>query len=245
MALHRNIILRTFVTYLLGCLVSIPFVLIALVLIVLPASARYQNKIFFYLTSWWSSTLLWIAGLTRTETDRSLLPTQPAIFVMNHASALDILLIEELLRAQPRLWLSKDEYRATPFLNWLLQRMHVMVNASSPLQGAQALRDIQRKAAAYESHVLLFPEGGRYDDGVIRRFYKGFSLLSSSLNRPVVPIYIANAHRAYPRASLLVRSQEPLSLFVGPSFFRGEQESHEEFTNRVRAWFIAQSGIDA
>lgn len=245
MPVPGNIILRTFVTYLLGFFVSVPFALCALLLIALPASWRYQNKLFFHLTSWWSTALLTLAGVKRLKIQRSLLPEVPAVFIMNHASALDILVIEEVLRWRPRLWLSKDEYRATPFLNWLLQRMHVMVNAASPLQGAQALRDIQRKATQHQSHVLLFPEGGRYDDGVIRRFYKGFSLLSSSLDRPVIPIYIANAHRVYPRGSLLIRSGQALSFLIGPSFMRAPEESHEEFTERVRAWFIAQSKIDA
>jgi len=237
MASARNIILRTLITYLFGAVVSVFFILIVLPLIYLPASIRYKNSVFFRVTSWWSSAVAFFAGLA-VEVRGNALPEKPAVCVMNHASALDILLVEKVFGGRVRLWLSKHEYASTPVLSWILKQMHVFVDVSTALTGARALKNAKEKAAIANAHVLLFPEGARFDDGDIHEFYKGFSLLARQLNRPVVPLYIHNAHAVYPKGSFLLRSNEPVFVEVGPEFVQGEGESHEHFTHRVRLWFV-------
>jgi len=241
MASAHNIVLRSVFTYIVGGVVSVFFLLCVLPFTFLPASMRYKNRAFFWLTSLWSRVWLCVSGISIDVCDASLLPQHPAIIVMNHASALDIVVAEKLLGSYPRIWLSKDEYRLTPILNWILMRMHVMVDASSPMQSAQALKKLKKKASLGDAHVLLFPEGGRFDDGEIRPFFKGFSLLADVLSRPVVPVYIGAAHRVYPKDSVLIRSTVPLSLSVGPAFVRAPQETHEHFVERVRGWFICKA----
>ena len=237
----RNIVLRTLTTYLVGLVVSVLFFLVILPITFLPPSWRYQGRFFYRLTSWWSGLCLWIAGLSVSVVDAHNLPAAPAVIVMNHGSALDIFLAEKLLSDAPRMWLSKDEYKKTPLLNWILHRMHVTVDASSPTKAAQSLKTLHKKAADHGAHVLLFPEGGRFSDGKIHRFFKGFSLLSSLLKRSVVPVYIQNAAQAFSKENLLVRHAVPLTLVVGTPMVRRVGESHDDFAIRVRRWFVAQA----
>lgn len=241
MASSHNVIVRTLITYLCGSVMSVFFLVLVLPMILLPESMRYKNKLFFWLTSRWSKLWLYLAGISLAIRGDDMPQDEPVIFVMNHGSALDILLIEALLGAAPRIWLSKDEYRKMPLLNWILMRMHVMVDATSAMEGARALKMLQKKATLGKSHVLLFPEGGRYSDGEIHRFFKGFSLLADVLSRPVVPVYIDAAHKAYSKDSVLIQSAVPLLLDVGPSFVRAPNESHEHFVERVRDWFIGKT----
>jgi len=166
---------------------------------------------------------------------------KPVVYVMNHASAIDIICIETLLGGAPRIWLGKNEYEKTPILSLLLKRMHVLVDAQSPTHGARALKVIQKQAEAHSAHVLLFPEGARFDDGRIHRFFKGFSLLSSVLERPVVPIYIHNAHKVYPKNSFLIMSNEPITVTIGAPIMQKKNQSHEEFAAQVREWFVEQT----
>ncbi len=241
MASTHNIILRSILTYIIGSILSIFFLLFVLPMTFLPESMRYKSKVFFGLTSLWSRVWLWVAGISLTMRDQHGLPDQPSVIVMNHGSALDIVLAERLLGSQPRIWLSKREYRSVPILSWILTRMHVMVDVASPMQGAQALKVLKKKASLGNAHVLLFPEGGRFNDGDIHPFFKGFSLLADVLSRPVVPVYIGAAHKAYPKDSVLIQSTIPLSVEVGPAFVRAPQETHEHFVERVRGWFVSKT----
>jgi len=241
MAAMHNILIRTLTTYLAGLVVSVFFLVFILPITFLPAQWRYQSRIFYGLTSWWSGLCLWIAGLSVSVVNADNIPLKPSVLVMNHGSALDIFLVEKLLGYAPRIWLSKDEYKKTPILNWILYRMHVMVDASSATKAAHALKTLHKKAAEYGAHVLLFPEGARFNDGKIHRFFKGFSLLSSVLKQPVVPVYIDNAFRVYPKETILVQSTIPLTLVVGKPMNRRNGETHEEFATRVRGWFVTQS----
>jgi 1-acyl-sn-glycerol-3-phosphate acyltransferase len=165
----------------------------------------------------------------------------PVVYVMNHASALDIVCVETLLGGAPRIWLGKHEYDKMPVLNWILKRMHVLVDAQSPTHAARALKVIQKQASTHAAHVLLFPEGARFDDGRIHRFFKGFSILAEVLDRDVVPIYIHNTHRVYPKNSFLIMSNELITLSIGAPMTRRKGQSHEEFTAQVREWFIERS----
>lgn len=237
----RNIIIRTLTTYLVGLVVTVFFFIIILPITFLPPAWRYQNRFFYTVTSWWSGLCLWVAGLSVAVIDAVNIPQEPVVMIMNHGSALDIFFIEKLLGSAPRMWLSKDEYKKTPLLNWVLHRMHVMVDVSSPTKAAQALKSLNTKASEHGAHVLLFPEGGRFSDGKVHRFFKGFSLLSSLLKRPVVPVYIENAAEVYAKETILVRHSVPIKLVVGSPMTRRVGESHDDFASRVRRWFVAQA----
>ncbi len=241
MAAIRNILIKTLTTYCAGLVVSVLFLVIILPITFLPADWRYQSRFFYRVTSWWSGLCLWIAGLSVSVVDAGNIPEQPSVIIMNHGSALDIFLVEKLLGSAPRIWLSKDDYRYTPILNWILYRMHVMVDATSPTKAAHALKTLHKKAAEYKTHVLLFPEGGRFSDGKIHRFFKGFSLLNTLLKQPVTPVFIDNAYRVYPKENIVLQSAIPLSIVVGPAMTRHAGETHDAFVARVRSWFVLQA----
>ncbi len=235
-----NVIIRTLITYLLWTVISLFFFPLIAVLLLLPEGVRSKNRLLFRLTSWWSIALMRAAGLTIRVVNVENVPLEPSVVVMNHASALDIPIIDGLFGAAPRIWLSK-EYGSVMPLAFILHRMHVMVDTSSAMQAAHGLARLVKAAHASKRHVLLFPEGGRYDDGRIQPFFRGFSLLARTLARPVVPVYIQNAHRVYPKHSVLLRHHHMIEVRVGAPFIQRSGESNVQFAERVRAWFVEQS----
>ncbi len=241
MAASRNILVRTLATYVFGFVLSIFFVAVILPLLIFPPTIRHRNRFFFLITSLWSKLILKVAGIPVIVRQGAVSKT-PVVYVMNHASAIDIICVETLLGGAPRIWLGKHEYDKTPILNWILRRMHVLVDAQSPTHAARALKVIQKQAVAHSAHVLLFPEGARFDDGQIHRFFKGFSILAEALDRDVVPVYIHNAHRVYSKNSFLIMSNEQLSVTIGEPIVHRKGQSHEEFTAHVREWFLEQKG---
>lgn len=234
-------VLRLLITYPLMLAVSLICGSMCLLLSLLPASIRYDLRLYHLTTSWWS-WLVFKAGFisVTVQYEGEMLPTcpsDPSIIVANHTSALDIPLIEMLMGSYPRLWLSKDIYRKTPVLGWLLHRMHVMVNVDSPRDAARSLAKIRNMARDKARHVLMFPEGARFVDGEIHDFFAGFAVLADKLERPVRPVFIKNAGKVLAKEGFLINTTHPISLIVGPPFVRAAGEDTDHFVARVRAWF--------
>lgn len=229
--------LRTVVTWSVLALVNLFFGLLAVPLVFLPASVRYDNRLYYFLSSWWSRICLWIGGVRVTVTGAEALPTEPCVIAMNHASALDILVIERLLGSFPRVWLSRMAYRRVPVLGSIMKRMHVVIDLRSSRAAVRGLARLISLVRDQHRHALIFPEGGRHTDGKIHEFFRGFAVLARKLDRPVQAIYIANAHRVLDPTGYLIDNRHSINIVVGPQFVIGEQ-TDEEFIAQVRDWFV-------
>jgi 1-acyl-sn-glycerol-3-phosphate acyltransferase len=89
--------------------------------------------------------------------------------------------------------------------------------------------------------LMIFPEGGRYTDGTVHTFFKGFAIIAKRTNRPVVPVYLRNTGKACPPKSLWIHDI-PVEVVVGPPFSYYENEDDDAFLNRVHEWFVQQQG---
>ncbi|MCF7799413.1 1-acyl-sn-glycerol-3-phosphate acyltransferase [Candidatus Babeliales bacterium] len=236
-----RLFLRTIRTYTLFLFVSLIFSSLCVPLTFLPKRIRYKNKFYFFLTYLWSKILL-LTSFTRIKIEgkQNLVKylKEPAIFVMNHVSFLDILLTEIILKNRPHVWISKKELGSIPVLRILLKRMHVLVQRESSGMAARALVKAYNLAKTHKSHILLFPEGTRYADGQIHEFLNGFAVLSKKLNRQVYPIAILGVHKVLPKKSFIFNSKgNEIRLVIGEPFSYIDNESEEEFTKRVHDWF--------
>jgi len=107
------------------------------------------------------------------------------------------------------------------------------------MTGMRSLLEIIKVLVDRPHHCMIFPEGGRYTDGKIHDFYPGFGILARKMGRPVVPVYIRGAQKVYPPNVFLIHYY-PIDVVVGKPFFIQEDETEQEFRDRVRAWFCEQ-----
>lgn len=122
----------------------------------------------------------------------------PAIYVMNHVSALD---------AFAGMWLcpfggcgvAKREIVRVPFfgqLYWLSG--HLMIDRGDR---GSAVAALSRTAALMRRHRLgawMWPEGTRSEDGRLKpALKKGFAHLAIATGLPVVPVVVHDAHKAW------------------------------------------------
>lgn len=233
------LLLRTLLTWLLLAPVCLFFGLLIFPLVFLPASVRYDNRFYYFLSSLWTRVCLFLAGI-RIEVTGESLPKQPCVIAMNHASALDILVVERLLGSAPRIWLSRVAYRRIPILGSIMKRMQVVVDLTSSRAAVRGLATLIGLVRNRNRHALIFPEGGRHTDDKIHSFFRGFAVLARKLGRPVRVIYIANAHRVLDPTGYLIDTGHTITLRVGPSFEIGD-ETDEQFVARVRDWFVQQA----
>ncbi len=227
--------LAYFLVFVLICVAFIP----GLILLLLPQQWRMTSKIYFgfeYIFCWLAmkATLLPIKfkGLEN-------IPKRPAIVIANHQSALDIPLISLALGRFPHMWLALNTLLTwSPILRFMLPRIAILVDTSSPIAGMKTLlRAIKLANRGKKIHLVIFPEGGRFTDGKIHDFYSGFITLAQKTNRPVVPILIQGAYKVYPPGTWLLEYHE-ITVTVGPTFVLEANETSDVFNARVRDWYL-------
>lgn len=219
-----------------GAFCFVPCFLIAL----LPARWRYDNRVYYWLVNFFYKGMLFSTFLPIKVKGKENIPTQPAIFVANHQSALDIPLLGSLVNGFPHVWLFLKRYSKIPVLGLIARRMNIVVDHSGLRKLVNSLYEALHLIKGQNRHVMLFPEGGRFNDGRIHNFFYGFAILAKETGRPVVPVMMKNVGKAYPPGSLIFRMY-PITLIIGKPFFFGPKETEEEFLQRVHTWFMEQS----
>ena len=93
-------------------------------------------------------------------------------------------------------------------------------------------------AKGHARHLVLFPEGTRYDDGEIHEFHSGFALLATKLGRPILPICMQGMNEFMPKGTILINpGAAKLKIVVGEPIYCGQDETIDAFTVRVHEWF--------
>jgi 1-acyl-sn-glycerol-3-phosphate acyltransferase len=240
--MHFLSIIKTPITLIAWFLISLTFTLACIPIAFLPEQKRYESHLYFFLTTTWTKLMMAFCFLFVKKNGLENLPEyggNPAIIVANHTSCIDIFLIESIIKNYPHIWITKDTYAKIPLFSILVNRMHVPINKTKPLQAAKVFLKTYKLAKNKKSHVIIFPEGTRYEDGKVHEFNHGFALLAKKLNRPVIPIAISGLHKIFPKKYFFIRykAAQP-TVTVGKPVKIKESESVEEFANRVRNWII-------
>lgn len=229
--------LKTLICYFLigiACLICIPP---CMLIASLPARYRYDNKIFFSFADIFYKAVVRCL-LNRVEIrGKQHIPKEPAIFVASHQSSLDIFLLGSLLDGYPHVWLVWDYYINTPILGFFIRQMFVAVDPTNPAKAARSLIQIFRFISGKNRHLLIFPEGGRFNDGTIHPFFEGFAIVARKTARPVIPVLMPNNGKIFPPHSFLIYTY-PVMAIIGEPFYVKKDESDAEFTARVRQWFV-------
>ncbi|MNZ33548.1 2-acyl-glycerophospho-ethanolamine acyltransferase [compost metagenome] len=134
------------------------------------------------LTRWWLARLS--AALPFRIEVHGRLPEQPALWVANHVSWMDIPLLGAL---QPLSFLSKSEVRQWPLAGWLAEKAGTLFIRRGAGDSQQVGRQISEHLARGHS-LLVFPEGTTTDGRGVRTFHG--RLLTSAIETgvPLQPV---------------------------------------------------------
>lgn len=111
------------------------------------------------------------------------------VFVANHLSLLDILVIGSFLETDYR-WLAKEQIFRVPFLGWHLTLAgHVRVHRRDRSRNRELPARIHRVVEEGAS-LLFFPEGTRSPDGHLQPFRIGAFRTAVDEGLPVVPLVV-------------------------------------------------------
>jgi len=141
-------------------------------------------------------TMRYTTGITFTIDDPNdyLNTTRPAVFIGNHQTELDVLMLGCIFPKYCSVT-AKSSLKSFPFLGWFMALSGTVFldrkNSSSAREAmAGAADEIRRKRQS----VYIFPEGTRsyYQDPGLLPFKKGAFHLAIQANVPIVPVVVAN-----------------------------------------------------
>lgn len=228
-----------FSRFLLLLIMAVCFIPLVIFLFMLPPRYRYDSKGYYFFAHFFYTAVLKASLVHITCEGKEHIPSEPAIIVGNHQSSLDIPLIGSLLGYHPHIWLASSALLSSPILRFVIPRVAVLIDMTTPMKGMRSLLKAIEMISDERRHAVLFPEGGRYDDGTVHDFYAGFVILAKKTKRPVVPIRIFGLNKVYPRGAFLMHNY-PVKIIVGRPMYIALDESDEAFGNRVHQWFLDQ-----
>lgn len=229
-------LLRTLVTYILFILLVLVFAIPCLIVILLPEKWRYDNKFFFWMTHIIYKVTLWIIFVPVEIVGKENITKTPSIIAANHQSSLDIPLVGVLLNGYPHLWMAWSALTKY-WIGPVISRMAVLVDTSGPMSAMRSLLKAVEMFSHKNRHVIIFPEGARSDGNEVADFFAGFVILAKKSGRPVIPVLILNAYKAYPPGSFFI-NWVPIKVIVGKPILYSDFFSDDEFKNFVRNWFV-------
>lgn len=154
----------------------------------------------------WARIVLWSGNVkVEVEGTENLLKCQPAVILMNHESALDILVAIAGIPVQYR-YLAKKQLFPIPFFGWLLTLGgHISVDRENPEKAIKTVNENVGKIFKKNLSVLLYPEGTRSSDGKIGLFKKGGFKLAERFDLPIIPVILLGSRYCVAKRKLSIK----------------------------------------
>jgi 1-acyl-sn-glycerol-3-phosphate acyltransferase len=167
----------------------------------------------------WARSLLAIAGVkVKVEGLEKLTPGASYVFASNHLSYMDTPVILTHIPADFR-FMAKDGLFKIPLLGTHLgQAGHIPVPREDPRAAVKTMTQAANIIRSRNISLLIFPEGGRSNDGALHPFKDGAAYIAIKAGVPVVPLAISGTreilamHSAtFHRGLVTLRIGEPIS----------------------------------
>jgi putative phosphoserine phosphatase/1-acylglycerol-3-phosphate O-acyltransferase len=137
--------------------------------------------------------------------EKNIWSHRPAVFVFNHQSKADVIIIASLLR-RDLAGIGKKEIKKMPVIGKVLEMGGVVMidreNAGSAIEAMTPLVEVMRNEG---KSVVLAPEGTRSIGPRLSAFKKGAFHLAMQAGVPMVPIVIRNAGDVAPKGDFVFR----------------------------------------
>lgn len=157
-------------------------------LVVSILSERYY-RFFFRLARIWAKAILWASGFYyRIEREEQTIPGKSYMFVANHTSMTDIMMMLIINKDNPFVFVGKKELVKIPLFGFFYKRTCILVDRSSSKSRMEVFARAQKRLSQGLS-ICIFPEGGVPDESILLdQFKDGAFRLAIEHQIPIVPI---------------------------------------------------------
>ncbi len=201
--------INSFTYFLIGCLI-LHSILVTIIL--LPISKKWKRNSINTAISFFAKSVIYSGPHVKKHIQgiKNLNPSKPVIFIANHTSFLDILLV---IMLHPKIVIMvKGWVYNSPFFGPIIRFAGYVYADHGPDQNLEQVKNLM--ADGYS--LLIFPEGTRAQDGVIQRFHKGAFQMAEKLGCEIQPILIHGASEVLPKNDFLISAGE-LNLKILPA----------------------------
>jgi 1-acyl-sn-glycerol-3-phosphate acyltransferase len=186
-------LLRTVLTWTVGVLATIAGAVMVLVLVLVSPSSPMIEK----MIRWWSRMWLMASG-TKLEIggQENVDPGRSYIVVANHQSTLDIMVCF-LAIPLPIRYLAKKELFRIPLLAQAMRAVGIIeVDRAARSAVHNSVNRQAKDLIAHNRSLIIYPEGTRPRDGVLRPFKKGAFTMAIASQLPVLPLSMHGTYEA-------------------------------------------------
>lgn len=184
---------RTVLTWVVGVLATIVGGIAVVVLgVINPTSPRVEGVI-----RWWSKAWL-TASVTKltVEGRENVDPSRSYVVVANHLSTLDIMVCF-LAVDIPIRYLAKKELFRVPVLAQAMRAIGIVeVDRAARSAVHNSVNRQAKDLIATNRSLIIYPEGTRPRDGVMKPFKKGAFTMAISSQLPVLPLSVHGTYEA-------------------------------------------------
>lgn len=167
---------------------------------ILPLSKKTKMKGFRYVVSKYMKSVLYSNPFIHKKVVNNFNETfeKPAVIIANHSSFLDILSIGML---SPKIiFLVSDWVYNSPIFGGVVRKAGFYPVSEGLEGGVEHLR----KKVNEGYSLMVFPEGTRSENNVIKRFHKGAFFLAETFNLDIIPVVIHGASELIPKGDFVI-----------------------------------------
>jgi 1-acyl-sn-glycerol-3-phosphate acyltransferase len=236
------------VFYALSCLVNAIFVLPVMIVVSLGidvfGSSAYKKKrtVLDWMVHYWAKMVLLSSGCNPRIYGLENLPPsgEPVIYIPNHTSFMDILTLSGFV-PKPFKYLSKEEIVKIPIIGYAMKLgQHVFLKRNDLESTIQVTNTVIEKLEDGNG-MVLFAEGTRSKDGVLKQFKKGAFQMAKAAKVRIVPLSIGNLHRFMPPSALMpIAPLRNIYIKIHPAI-SSDNKSVAEL--RAETWEAVNSGL--
>jgi len=184
---------RTVLTWTVGVLATVVGALTVITIVVFRPTAPAIDRVIH----WWSRMWLLASGTDLTvEGQENIDRNQSYVVVANHLSTLDIMVCF-LAVPLPIRYLAKKELFRIPLLAQAMRAVGIIEVDRAARSSIHA--SVNRQAQdliAHSRSLIIYPEGTRPRDGVMKPFKKGAFTMAISGRLPILPLSIHGTYEA-------------------------------------------------
>ena len=226
---------RSILFYLGQGLSTIPFALISLLAMALPAKLRSR------IIAGWAIFVTWwlriTCGLKYDLINPENILDEPCVYASNHSSVWETITTQKFLPALA--WVLKKELLKIPFFGWgLWITQPIAIDRNDRTNALEQVIRQGKEKFLEGRNVLIFPEGTRTKYGVVGNYKKGAAKLARAGKVSIVPIaHVAGKY--WSKDSPWIKSGT-IKCIIGP-VIHTENKTDQEITDEIKNWVISQN----
>ena len=165
-----------------------------------------------------------IRGLENIPTD----PKKPVLFVGNHNSFFDVILMYTLFHERTG-FIAKKAFKKVPSLNlWMMRLYCLFLDRKDTKQGLKTILtaiDYIKQGIS----IFVFPEGTRSKDGNMIPFKAGAFKISTKTGCPIIPVVLSGTADVFENHLPLIKKQQVVVTIgepINPNSLDKEDKKH-------------------